>query len=369
MTKQLHASGSRLRLHQTLPTSGARTALPFNLDGSLFLAIPQLAEDVEGQAPHMNGGNSDVDAIIYLWAEGRFVEHERLLAPGGEDILVFGIDGKTYLAVASLRTGSGPYDLTTVSNIYLREAGAWTLFQSIPTFACKQWYHFSFDGRHFLGLAQGVTIPTAVPRVPRESRILEWNGKTFEEFQALDGCWGYNFTYFECGGQRFLAYADHTSPSLIYRWDGERFVHFQTFSRHGGRAFTYFEEGGESWLAVAVIDGDSTLYAWDGCMFRAHQTLGGPGGREFELIRTATGLYLVRTCFIEGAPPVPKTDILSQIYHWKDRAFERVEDFETFGGTDASAFAADGRLYLAVSNSLTPEVRFRQDTFIYELNL
>ena len=42
--------------------------------------------------------------------------------------------------------------------------------------------------------------------------------------------------------------------------------------------------------------------------------------------------------------------------------------FPTFGGTDASFFTVDGQRYLAVSNSLTADVRFRQDTIIYRFD-
>jgi hypothetical protein len=41
------------------------------------------------------------------------------------------------------------------------------------------------------------------------------------------------------------------------------------------------------------------------------------------------------------------------------------EEFPTSGGTDAATFSVDGKIYLAVSNSLTPEVRFRTDSIIY----
>lgn len=34
---------------QSLPTSGARAVAPFNLNGVMHLAIPQLAKDVSGQ--------------------------------------------------------------------------------------------------------------------------------------------------------------------------------------------------------------------------------------------------------------------------------------------------------------------------------
>ena len=74
-------AGGLLSEYQRLPTSGARTALPFELDGNLLLAVPQLSEDIPGQDAHMNGGNSDVDAIIYRWENGQFHEHERLFTP------------------------------------------------------------------------------------------------------------------------------------------------------------------------------------------------------------------------------------------------------------------------------------------------
>jgi len=362
-------AGGLLSEYQRLPTSGARTALPFELEGNLLLAVPQLSEDIPGQDAHMNAGNSDVDAIIYRWENGQFREHERLFTPAGEDILVFTIGDDLFLGTASIRTGSGPYEMNAFASIYRREGGAWVPFQSIPTFAGKQLYHFTFDGRHFLGLAQGVTLPHAQPRHPRESCILEFTGDRFEQFQVLDGKWGYNWHFFEVGGQRFLAYADHTSPSLVYRWDGSSFAPFQTFSELTGRAFTSFEQDGHFYLVHAAIQGDTTLHRWDGATFAEQQVLGGPGGREFELIRAGDDLYLVRICFILGTPHDPKTDLQSQIYRWSEGGFVLVGEFPTYGGTDASAFTADGERYLAVSNSLTPDIRFRQDTIIYRLHL
>lgn len=362
--------GSRaLQVLQRLPTSGARAVVPFELDGSLYLAIPQLAEDVPGQAPHMNAGNSDIDTILYRWQDGRFQEAERLPVPGGEDAVFFRIGDERFLATASVRTGRGPYDLNAISRIYRRRDGAWMPFQEIPSFAAKQWHHFSFEGRHFLGLAQGVTVPGAEARHPRESCILEWNGSRFVDFQTLEGRWGYNWEFFELDGERFLAYADHTSASRLYRWDGERFGACQDFSEQGGRAFLFFAADRGAWLAFANITGESILYRWDGSRFAPHQSLGGPGGREFELIRAGSGLHLVRVCFIQGTPAAPKTDLMSQIYRWEQGRFATIQEFPTFGGTAAAAFARDGGHFLAVANSLTPEVRFREDTIIYRLAL
>ena len=358
-----------LELLQRLPTSGARAVVPIQLEGSLYLTIPQLSEDVSGQIPHMNAGNSDIDTIFYRWQDGQFHEAERLRVPGGEDAEFFHIGAELFLATASVRTGSGPYDHNVLSKIYRRQEGAWVVFQEIPTFAAKQWHYFGFDGRHFLALAQGVTVPTAEARHPRQSCIFEWNGSRFVEFQTLEGRWGYNWAFFELGGARFLAYADHTSLSLLYRWNGERFAPFQNFSEQGGRAFAFFEIDGGAWLTFANIAGDSLLYRWDGSQFVQQQVLGGPGGREFELFQTPAGLHLVRVCFIQGTPAAPKTDLISQIYRWEQGRFVTIHEFPTSGATAAAAFVVDGERFLAVSNSLTRDVRFREDTVIYRLGL
>lgn len=360
---------SLLAIHQRLATSGARTALPFRIGDALYLAVPQLARDVADTPAHMNGGDSDVDALLYRWRDGGFVEDARLPVPGGEDICAFSIGGDDFLAAASVRSGSGPYEYNIQSTLYRRDGADWHAFQTIDTFAAKQFHAFAIDGRHFLGLAQGVTLPHLTARHPGQSLILEWTGERFAEFQRLDGRWGYNFADFACGGHRFLAYADHTGDSLLYRWQDGAFVPFQTLAAHGGRAFRFFERDGDAWLAFATIDGGSTLFRWDGERFAPHQILGGPGGREFALIETATDLYLVRIRFIEGSPAAPKTDLVSHIDRWNGAGFDTVESFPTQGGTDAAAFEADGQLFLAVSNSLTPDLRFRADTIIYRLDL
>jgi len=120
--------------HQRLPTSGARAVLAFDIDG-LRLAVPKLAADVPGTPAYMNGGDSDVDMLLYRWSADRFAEESRLRVPGGEDALVFRIGDDWFLATASIRTGRGPYELNTDSVIYKRARESWAHFQSIPTFA------------------------------------------------------------------------------------------------------------------------------------------------------------------------------------------------------------------------------------------
>jgi hypothetical protein len=71
-----------------------------------------------------------------------------------------------------------------------------------------------------LCLAQGVTLGHIEARNPRTSRIFEWNGTKFVDFQTLDGQWGYNWESFQIDGQTFLGYADHAGESLVFKWDG-----------------------------------------------------------------------------------------------------------------------------------------------------
>jgi EPTP domain len=73
----------------------------------------------------------------------------------------------------------------------------------------------------------------------------------------------------------------------------------------------------------------------------------------------------VQINFIEGEPSAPRTNLQSCIYRWGADRLNLEEEFPTAGGTDAASFSVDGQIYLAVSNSLTPEVRFRTDSIIY----
>ncbi|MFM0501604.1 hypothetical protein [Paraburkholderia caffeinilytica] len=353
---------------QQLPTSGARAVEVFTTDEGIFLGVPQLARDVPGEAPYMNGGDSDIEAPIYRWQDGRFVEHETLPLPGGEDLEYFEIEGRRFLATAGIRTGKGPYDLDTDAVVYERLAGAWVPLQRFPVFAAKQWSAFSLGSRHFLALAQGAVIDGVVPKHPRESCLFEWNGERFVPFQTFNGQWGYNFALASFGGEHYLAYADHVSGSSVHRWNGETFVPLQTFDENGGRAFRFFEADGALWMVHANLLKHTTLYRFDGAQFVAMQLLGGPGGRELCLIDGKEGRYLVRVCFITGTPKAPVVVPHSEIFQWREAGFERVGDFATSAATDAASFVADGQRYLVVSNSLSDEIRFRTDSTVYRFN-
>src|SRR4051794_32861932 len=159
---------------QRIPTSGARAVETIAVDGLELLAIPQLAHDVAAQEPSMHGGDSDTELLLLRRVEGRFVPWSTLPAPGGEDAEYFVIDDRAFLAVASLRSGAGPYEFTAESQIFTWREGRFVPFQAVTTFAAKQWKHWRIGDRHFLGLAQGVRPPgTGGPN--RESVVFEWD--------------------------------------------------------------------------------------------------------------------------------------------------------------------------------------------------
>jgi hypothetical protein len=316
---------SLLQIVQRLPTSGARSvAVRCGADG-VVLAVAQFARDVAGQSPSMHGGDSDLSAPLFRWMEGQFVECGSLPLPGGEHIEFFEIDGRCFIAGASIRSGRGPYEMDVQCSIYEWIDGARQPVQTFATFGAKQWRHFTIGARHFLALAQGVDAPGLQTQHPRTSRIYEWAGSRFEELQSLEGRWGYGWCPFEIDGQFFLAYADH----------------------------------------LANLQRGVELYRWDGAAFTAHQRLGGPGARALQVLHTAGGLYLINVNFIQGTPANPHVLKQSLLYRWAVDGFELRDTFATSAATDVAAFQSGGAHYLVIANSLDSDLKFRTDTVVY----
>jgi hypothetical protein len=350
---------------QELDTSGARGVAPFELDGKVYLAIPQLAQDIDGQPAHMNGGDSDVSLIVYRHGPDGFAEYQRLPVSGGEDAEFFRIGNRAFLATASIRSGRGPYSFNVDSTVFEWREGRFERFQSIPTFAAKQWRHFKIGERIFLALAQGISLDNVTATNPSSSMIFEWDGKAFRHFQSIPSAWGYNWRHFSVSGGHFVAYADHMLPSTIYRWTGAAFEPFQALEGKGGRAFLFFEDNSAAFLAFAKILGDTLLYRWNGTAFVEHQTLSGPGGREFAYLEHKGERYVIQVNFITGTPASPNTALASVIYRLEAGRLNAVGTFSTSGGTDAAAFSIRDQSFVAVAESLTRDVRFRTPSRIY----
>ena len=356
-----------LELVQRLNTSGARAVEAFVHAGTQYLAVAQLARDIPGRPAQMNGGDSNVEALVYRWKDGGFIEHQRLSVAGGEDVEFFRIADRAFLATASLRTGADPYELNTHSTLFELVDGQFEPFQSFPTFAAKQWRHFQIGERHFLALAQGVVIDGVIATHPSQSCIFEWDGSRFLPFQSIPSLWGYNWECFRVGGQLLLGYADQIERSRLMRWNGSAFEDFQYLEGRSGRALCFFEAEDECWLAFAKLHEESLLYRWRDGRFVCHESLSGPGGREFEWFEASGNGYLVQVNFLHGSREAPQTALQSAVLEFRNGKLATVESFPTLGGTDAAAFQVDGCLYLAVANSLTADIRFRADSHIYRV--
>lgn len=351
---------------QRIPTSGARAVESFRISGRELLAIPQLALDVPGAPAGMNVGDSNTDMLILERRDGSYTTYATVPAPGGEDAEFFAIGDRQFLAAACLRTGSGPYDYDTESLVYEWTGARFELFQSVSTFAAKQWKHWAFGGRHFLGLAQGLALPQ-FHGYNRSSVIFEWDGKRFVEFQIIPSEWAYNWHPFEIDGRFFVAHADHVADSVLFLWNGSRYVAHQSLLPSSGRAFADFTDG-HHYLVVAGLAEPPAVMRWDGERFVTHAHLEGLGARELRVVEKDRRLFLIRINFILGTPAEPETSLNSQVYEWRDAAFATVAEFPTTGGTDVEVLATDGDIQFAVSNALTADVRFAAETVVYALS-
>jgi hypothetical protein len=370
-----------------IPTSGARAVEPVRVAGRDLLAIPQFAVDVPGTPAGMNGGDSDTSLLLVERAGGRLAPWAALPAPGGEDAEFFTIGDRAFLAVASIRTGAGPYRFAATSTIFEWQDDGFAPFQEVPTFAAKQWRYWQVDGRHFLGLAQGVVVPPghAGPGqgANRDSVVYEWDGEKFAEFQRIPSRWAYNWHAFTVGGEFFVAHAEHAGPSVLYRWDGTCLTPHQTLGAESGRAFATFDDGGKCYLVVACIAAPTRLLRWDDGRFIEAQVLDGLGARELAVTRCGGLTVLIRVNFILGTPADPRPSLDSQVYEWDGGRLIEVATFPTCGGTDVAVLGdgdtdtgtgAGGQtgteiVELIVTNSLTPDLRFAAETVRYQLSV
>ena len=352
---------------QRIPTSGARAVETFSIGGHDLLAVPQLAVDVAGEPPHMNGGDSDTDLLLLRRADGRFVSFATLPASGGEDAEFFTIGDRSFLAVASIRSGSGPYRYATESTIFAWQDDGFVPFQRIATFAAKQFKHWTIGGRHFLGLAQGVRLP-GLEGENQPSIVFEWDGARFVEFQRVASEWAYNWHAFEVDDRWFVAHAEHLGASVLYRWDGRRLQPHQELMQRVGRAFATFRREDEQYLVVAGLLEPPRVMRWQGGRFETVQELAGLGARELTVVETDARLLLIRINFILGSPADPQPSLRSQVYEWDGGAFRLAVEFPTTGGTDVSVVDVDGdAVEFVVSNSLSAQLRFASETVLYSL--
>lgn len=355
----------RLEEVQRLGTSGARAVESFRMGEDIYVAIPQLAEDIPGQPASMDGGDSDVDSVVFRWESGALVEFQRIPSHGSEDAEFFTIGDRLFLAICGVRMGRGPYNPNGYAMVYEFDGRRFFPVQQLATFAAKQVRAFTIGAEHYLAIANGVTL--AGVEGDSRSRIYRWDGTRFQEAQSLPSRWAYDLEYFEIDGRSYLGLADHLDGWTLYEWKDGAFQPIQTVSEPGARDLTHFRIDGSDYLAYANLVGTSRIYRFADGRFVEYQALDGPGGRAFHFLPADSYPYLVRVNFITGDRTKPETALRSTLYRWNGMAFEPAQSFDTFGGTDAGSFEAGGERYLVVSNSLAPDLRFRVDSLVYRL--
>ena len=324
----------------------------------------------------MNGGDSDTRLLLLDRAGGRLAPWATLPAPGGEDAEFFTIGDRAFLAVASIRTGAGPYRFATASTIFEWRGDGFAPFQEVPTFAAKQWRHWR-DRRSALPRARpgGDRPARARPGRTRARTGTRWStsgtASSSPSSSASRSRWAYNWHAFTAGGEFFVAHAEHAGPSVLYRWDGSRLAPHQILAAESGRAFATFGDGDESYLVVACIAAPTRLLRLTGAEFTEAQVLDGLGARELAVARCGGRTLLIRVNFILGTPADPRPSLDSQVYEWDGTELVEVATFPTCGGTDVAVLAdGDDRdtVELMVTNSLTPDLRFAADTVRYQLS-
>lgn len=357
--------------YEYLDTSGARELTPFTVNNEHFIAVAQLAKDIPDTPPNMNGGDADVDVLIYKMDHGKHTVYQRIPGHGNESATFFTIGQEAFLAIASVNSGPKiPFNQHTYSMLYKWDGHFFYPIQQFYSYAAKQWYYFNIGKHHFLALAQGVQRPDSKENQPdSNSMIYEWDGERFQPFQQIPSQWGYTFKSFRIKGVYYLAFADHLNKSTLFRWDGTQFKEYQLFEGDGGRAFEYFTINNKHYLAYANIKSDSVIYQWNGKQFVKYQALQEGGGRNFTYFTLGGKHYLLRVNYITGGRENPKSALQSLLYKWVGNQFEIIQYIPSSGAVSAHVYRYGDSLYLTLANSLSASLRFKVKSVIYKSNL
>jgi len=156
-------------------------------------------------------------------------------------------------------------------------------------------------------------------------------------------------------------------PSKLYRWTEKRFEPFQNFSNMGVARSNISGVDGEAYLCYADILNGSSLYRWDGEIFRPIHRLVAKRARLFTF-RTGRRPVTWRASVLFRArrPILFRRD--SQLFRWDAGKFALVQEFPPMAALTARSSWQTGSLISPLPNSLTPDIRFRQDSVIYCLS-
>lgn len=354
----------KLSLFQKFDTSAARSVKYFEINGTPYFAIAQFAVDFPGGNDGLDGGNSDTFSLIYRWDGNQFKLFQKLSSHGGRDFSFFKIGNENYLALANLRSGSGPYNVDTYSTVYRWDGHKFSSVQDFETFAAQEWTPFKLNNKTFLAIANYAKMENGKPNFDINSNLYRWDGNQFELFQSFPTHAAFTWNFFQLDNQYYLAVANGSgTTSDIYKWNGENFSLFQNLPSDKARDILHFQIDKKHYLAIANLENDSVIYQWDNKQFVPFQIIKGAGGRRFVFFTKNNQTYLVKMNYMINR----KLVFQSEIYAWDGKNFVLSKTFPTSGATDADYFTLHGKHYLAVANGHKSETSFEVDSVIYEV--
>ncbi|RXM28975.1 Thrombospondin-type laminin G domain and EAR repeat-containing protein [Acipenser ruthenus] len=242
---------SRRRLkfssYQTIETHSARDWESFQIVGETFLAV----------ANHRQGGNHNIDSVVYKWNPGTqlFEANQTIPTSGAYDWEFFTVGPYSFLVVANTFNGSSTQ---VYSRIYIWLGGMFRLFQSIMTFGATDWEVFQFGGRVFLAVANSQKYDkSGQSSYAINSTIYELNitAQIFVRFQDISTYSAVDWEFFTLGEDKFLVVANsydgksYSLNSVIYRWQGyEGFVPVHRLPTFGCTDWEKFNTTDSSYL-------------------------------------------------------------------------------------------------------------------------
>ena len=266
--------------------------------------------------PGMNGGDSDTGLLLLRPRAGRFEPWSALPAPGGEDAEFFRVGDRSFLAVASIRTGTGPYEFAA-SRRSSNGDGEVRALPGRATFAAKQWKHWRIGERHFLGLAQGVI--RAGDRTTSDSVVYEWTGESFAESSRSRPAGPTTGTPSGSGTSSSSPTPSMPGPASCTTGTARSWGRTRPWPRGsaarsppsataGDLPRRRLHRGPDQGAALAA-----PVHGRPGPRRARRQ---GTGGRR----AAAAGLLLIRINFILGTPADPHPELDSQVYEWDGAA-------------------------------------------------
>ena len=206
-------------------------------------------------------GQHYIDSKVYKWNGATFVESQSISTGGARRLKVFDIDGITYLVFANDKIKPAVYQWSGLQ---------FELFQDLDCCGAHGVDEIAIDGIHYLGIA----FIYADGSYSTDSRIYRWNGTAFEQFQSLRTVGALQMKFFVIDNVTFLAVASFQSStssfeidSKIYQWNGASFEEFQNIGTSGAAGWEHFVSEGTAYLAVAN-NYDGSSYAVDSAIYR-----------------------------------------------------------------------------------------------------